>query len=71
MRASPGKAIPRPGRKVTVGDLRRLQTRQGTHELYCSRCGGTYSADVADYFNRPDYKPLKCCGINNVLIVLR
>ena len=58
----------RPGRKVTVGDLRRLQTSQTGHVLYCRRCQGTYSADVSDYFNRPDHSKLTCCKVNNWLM---
>lgn len=69
----PAKRKPdlRPGRKVTAGDLRRLEARQTTHHLYCPRCNETYSADARDYFNRPDHVALKCCGVNNWLISKR
>lgn len=63
--------LPRHGRRVTAGDLRRLQTTQDTHYLWCRRCNGTYSADRADYFNARDSSVFKCCNVNNWLIVKR
>lgn len=61
----------RHGRKVTAGDLRRLQTSQQTHRLYCRRCHGTYSADHRDYFNARDSSVFGCCGVNNWLVTKR
>ena len=30
--------------------------------LYCSKCGGEYSAHVGDYFLLPPEHVLRCCG---------
>ena len=59
---------PRFGRRVTVGDLRRLETSQATHYLYCGKCGGSYSADPRDYWHCAADTVMKCCRVNNVLL---
>lgn len=60
--------IPRHGRKVTIETLEALQTNQDTHYLYCRKCGGSYSADVRDYFWARKGHTFKCCGVNNILL---
>lgn len=59
---------PRHGRKVTIEHLEAAQATQRTHHLYCPKCHGTYSAEVADYFWAKTGKVFKCCKVNNWLI---
>ncbi len=37
--------------------------------LKCFECGAEYSANKADYFDRPDNYVFKCCGKNMALVV--
>lgn len=68
MSARVSQAAPRHGRAVRPSDLDRLGATQATHQLYCPRCNGTYSADAADYRFWQSDKPFKCCKVNNWLI---
>lgn len=67
--AEPTGRLPRAGRKVTAGDLYRLQTSSYSHVLYCRRCNGEYSAEPSDYFWAKPGHTFKCCKVNCLLLV--
>ena len=65
------RAFPRPGRAVRPSDLKRLNLTGDTHDLYCPRCGGRFSANQADYWWATKDVPFKCCKVNSHLIKKR
>ncbi len=55
--------------EVKVGDLKE-QSGPGPHPiLYCTECGGEYSADKSDYFMLPDTEIMMCCDIPLQLVM--
>lgn len=56
----------------TVDDLKDQTTTPGPHPvLYCEACGGTYSANAGDYFDRKSGVPFLCCEEPMRLVYVR
>ena len=57
---------------VKVSDLKDQTGVAGPHPiLYCTCCGGEYSANASDYFMHPSNYTFKCCRRNMKLVVKR
>lgn len=58
---------------VTVADLKDQSDGPGPDpSLYCTKCGGTYSANKGDYsFYLPSNHVFKCCNKQMILVVKR
>ena len=58
--------------KVTVAMLKdQIGTNGPRALLYCSKCGGEYSANSGDYWNCSPDTVLKCCHKNLELVTKR
>jgi hypothetical protein len=57
------------GKPVTVGDLPDLLGMTISPFLYCEICGGQYSANAGDYWDRPKDQVMACCGEPMRLVV--
>lgn len=55
-------------KKIRVRDLRDQTGRSPKEQLYCPKCGGTYSAHASDYFNVPGDEVFMCCDTPNRLV---
>jgi hypothetical protein len=59
---------------LTYGDLRSHTGTPGPRPiLVCTGCGGEYSADAGDYWDRPASKHIQCgeCGCAVKLVLKR
>jgi len=50
-------------KRITVKDLQDQTGQSGNRPmLYCSECGGEYSANAGDYFMASPTHVFTCCG---------